>query len=115
VAREHTNIHRATTLNAAALVRLLERCDAFRRPQRFTDALLACELDARGRLGLEDRDYPSRRLLTQAFDTAASLPTAEVAATAIARGAQGDAIAKAIHQARVQAVAAALHGLICSA
>ncbi len=108
VAREHTNIHRATTLGPAALVRLLDRCDAFRRPQRFADALLACELDARGRLGLEDRDYPSRGLLTQVFTTAASLPTADVAATAIARGAQGESIAKAIHQARAQAVAAAL-------
>ncbi|MFO1340297.1 MAG: multifunctional CCA addition/repair protein [Burkholderiaceae bacterium] len=108
VAREHTNVHRATTLNAAALVRLLERCDAFRRPQRFADALWACELDARGRLGLQDRDYPSRPLLSRVFATAAALPTADVAAAAIARGAQGEAIAKAIHQARVRAVAEAL-------
>jgi len=108
VAREHTNIHRATELRPAALTRLLERCDAFRRPQRFAEALFACELDARGRLGLEQRDYPSRPLLTKAFAAAAAMPTAEVAATAIARGAQGDEIAKAIHHARVRAVAEAL-------
>ncbi|WP_374567583.1 multifunctional CCA addition/repair protein [Ideonella sp.] len=108
VAREHTNIHRATDLRPAALTRLLERCDAFRRPQRFAEALLACELDARGRLGLEQRDYPSRPLLTKVFAAAAAMPTADVAATAIARGAQGDEIAKAIHQARVRTVADAL-------
>jgi len=108
VAREHTNIHRATELRPAALTRLLERCDAFRRPQRFAETLFACELDAHGRLGLEQRDYPSRPRLTKVFAAAAAMPTAEVAATAIARGAQGDEIAKAIHQARVRAVAAAL-------
>ena len=51
VAREHGNIHRSGEFGAAALVRLLERCDAFRRPQRFADVLLACECDARGRTG----------------------------------------------------------------
>jgi tRNA nucleotidyltransferase (CCA-adding enzyme) len=35
VAREHGNIHRSGELGAAALVRLLERCDAIRKPQRF--------------------------------------------------------------------------------
>ena len=51
VAREHGNIHRSGELGAAALVRLLERCDAIRKPERFADILLACECDARGRLG----------------------------------------------------------------
>jgi len=108
VAREHTDIHRATEYGAAALLRLIERCDAFRRPERFAQALLACEIDARGRLGLGQRDYPSRPLLARAFAAAAALPTAEVAAAAMARGAQGEAIAEAIHQARAQAIARAL-------
>jgi tRNA nucleotidyltransferase (CCA-adding enzyme) len=108
VAREHTNIHRATEYGAAALLRLIERCDAFRRPERFAHALLACEIDARGRLGLQDRDYPSRALLSRAFEAAVALPTAPVAQAALARGAQGDAIAQAIHQARAQAIAQGL-------
>ena len=53
VAREHGNIHRSGELSAAALLRLLERCDALRKPDRFAEVLLACECDARGRLGLE--------------------------------------------------------------
>ena len=47
VAREHGNIHRSLDLGAEALLRLLERCDALRKPARFAQALLACECDAR--------------------------------------------------------------------
>jgi tRNA nucleotidyltransferase (CCA-adding enzyme) len=46
----------AATSAQPALVRLLERCDAIRKPERFGDILLACECDARGRLG--DRHRP---------------------------------------------------------
>jgi tRNA nucleotidyltransferase (CCA-adding enzyme) len=108
VAREHTNIHRSAELGPAALLRLLERCDAFRRPQRFAEALLACEADARGRLGFEERAYPQRPLLAQALAVASGIDAAGVAAAAMARGAQGPAIAKAIAQAREAALAAAL-------
>ena len=106
VAREHGNIHRSGDLNAAALVRLLERCDAFRKPARFADALLACECDARGRLGMEEDAYPQRQHLLAALAAAQSVPTAEVGAAAQARGARGEAIGKAVSQARAQAVAA---------
>ncbi len=108
VAREHTNIHRATEFDAAALLRLIERCDAFRRPERFAQALLACEADARGRLGFEHRDYPSRPRLQAALEAAAAVDTGPVAQAAVARGAKGPAIAQAVHQARAQAVEAAL-------
>lgn len=59
VAREHGNIHRSSDFSPAAVVRLLERCDAFRKPQRFADILLACECDARGRLGLAQSPWKS--------------------------------------------------------
>jgi tRNA nucleotidyltransferase (CCA-adding enzyme) len=104
VAREHTNIHRATEFGAAALLRLMERCDAFRRPDRFEQTLLACEIDARGRLGLAGRDYPSRPRLQAAFAAARAVATAPVAAEAAARGAKGEAIARAIHAARAHAI-----------
>jgi tRNA nucleotidyltransferase (CCA-adding enzyme) len=108
VAREHTNIHRAADFDAAALLRLVERCDAFRRPERFAQALLACEADARGRLGFEHSAYPSRSRLQAAFDAAAAVDTGPVAQQAVARGAKGPAIAQAVHQARTQAVEAGL-------
>ncbi len=107
VAREHGNIHRSAEFNAAALVRLLERCDAFRKPPRFADILLACECDARGRLGLSEQPYPQRQRLLAALAAAQSVPTYEVAAAAEAQGESGAKIGERVHAARVAAVAAA--------
>lgn len=104
VAREHGNIHRSSDLGAAAVVRLLERCDAFRKPQRFADILLACECDARGRLGFEDSPYPQRPRLLQALAAAQSVATHLVAEDAQAAGQSGKQIGERIHQARVIAV-----------
>jgi tRNA nucleotidyltransferase (CCA-adding enzyme) len=106
VAREHGNIHQSSEFGAAALVRLLERCDAFRKPQRFADILLACECDARGRLGLNEQPYPQRQRLLGALSAAQNVSTAEVAVAAEAQGLNGAAIGQAVHAARTQAVAA---------
>ena len=107
VAREHGNIHRSESLNAAAQVRLLERCDAFRKPQRFADVLLACECDARGRLGLQDSPYPQRARLLKALSAAQAVETHPLALQAQAAGQDGKQIGEAIHKARVKAVQAA--------
>ncbi|HYE70018.1 MAG TPA: multifunctional CCA addition/repair protein [Aquabacterium sp.] len=111
VAREHGNIHRSTEFGAAALVRLLERCDAIRKPQRFGDVLLACECDARGRLGFEERPYPQRERLLAALQAAQSVATASIAAEAQAAGATGPKVGEFIHHARVDAVERAVVGL----
>ena len=105
VAREHGNIHRSGELNAAALLRLLERCDALRKPQRFELALLACECDARGRLGFEDAAYPQRQRLGGALQAALAVETAPIAQAAAQRGLKGKAIGDAVAKAREQAVA----------
>jgi tRNA nucleotidyltransferase (CCA-adding enzyme) len=110
VAREHGNIHRSAEFGAAALVRLLERCDALRKPQRFAQALLACECDARGRLGLENSDYPQRRRLAQALQAAQAVATPPIAQAAQAAGLEGAKIGDMIQAARVQAVQAWLDG-----
>ena len=107
VAREHGNIHRSQDLGAAATLRLLERCDALRRPERFAQALWACECDARGRLGLEDAPYPPRARLTQALAVALAVDASAAAAQAAARGAAGPAIGEAVRQARERALASA--------
>ncbi|NKE66577.1 multifunctional CCA addition/repair protein [Ramlibacter sp. RBP-2] len=105
VAREHGNIHRSGEFAAAAAVRLLERCDAFRKPQRFDAILLACECDARGRLGLEEASYPQRPRLLQALAAAQAVDTRAIAASAQEQGIAGPRIGELIHQARVEAVA----------
>jgi tRNA nucleotidyltransferase (CCA-adding enzyme) len=105
VAREHGNIHRSSEFGAAAIVRLLERCDAFRKPQRFDFALLACECDARGRGGMQDKPYPQRERLRAALAAAQSVATHEIAAQAQAQQVDGPKIGELIQRARVQAVA----------
>ena len=105
VAREHGHIHRSQDLSAAALVRLLERCDAIRKPQRFAEVLLACECDARGRLGFEEAAYPQRQRLAAVLQAAQSVVTRDIAARAAAQGITGPQVGKLIHQARVDAVA----------
>ena len=60
----HTKVHRIKELRPATLLKLIEALDGFRRPERVQKFLLACEADARGRTGLEDRDYPQKAYLT---------------------------------------------------
>ena len=105
VAREHGNIHRVMEMGAAAVVRLLERGDAIRKPGRFAEALQACESDARGRLGFEAREYPQAERLRIALVAARGVDAGAVAKR-LADAPAG--IKDAVHQARVKAVEAAL-------
>jgi tRNA nucleotidyltransferase (CCA-adding enzyme) len=107
VAREHGNIHRVMETGAAGVVRLLERCDAIRKPGRFAEALQACEADARGRLGFEAREYPQAERLRVALVAARA-----VDAGAIAKGFVGkpELIKDAVQRERVRVVGDALAG-----
>jgi tRNA nucleotidyltransferase (CCA-adding enzyme) len=101
VSEYHTHVHRAFELRPGTILKVLENTDAFRRPDRFERFLLTCEADARGRGGLENREYPQAGLLRAAFD----------AATSIDAGAIADAndrmnIPRAIRRERERAIAA---------
>ena len=106
-AREHGNIHRSGTLDAAATIRLFDRCDAWRRPDRFAGLLLACECDARGRRGLQDAPYPQRARLAAALVLARAVNTTALAEAAAAKGLAGPAIGQLIAAARVRALSEA--------
>jgi len=108
VAREHGHVHRSANLSATGVVRLLERCDALRRPNRFGQLLLACECDARGRAGLEDQPYPQAERLERALVAMQAVDTAAVAAEAAAKGWSGPKVGDAIRLARIRAVHAVL-------
>src|SRR5271168_3384132 len=104
VARYHGNVHRAFELKPKTILEMLEKSDAFRRPERFAHALLACEADSRGRLGLEANPYPQRNYLQAARDAAAAIkPTPEEIAQQ-----SGVQIARRLHERRLQAIAATL-------
>jgi tRNA nucleotidyltransferase (CCA-adding enzyme) len=103
-AREHGHIHRALELDAAALLRLLERCDALRRSALLAQVLNACEADARGRAGHHDDPYPQRARIRDALQAARSVDAGAIAARI---GPDGTRIAQAVHAARTAAIAAA--------
>jgi tRNA nucleotidyltransferase (CCA-adding enzyme) len=105
VTREHGNIHQSMGFGAAAVVRLLERCDAFRKPERFEQIMLACLCDARGRQGKEDCAYPQFERLLGALAAARQVDSAAVAAQAQAQGLQGPSIGELLRQVRIEAVA----------
>ena len=99
-ARYHTHVHRALELRADTVLRTLEACDALRRPERFADFLLACEADARGRKGLEQRDYPQRAFFTAARERAA----AAALAPAERDGLSGEQIGQELRRRRIAAI-----------
>jgi tRNA nucleotidyltransferase (CCA-adding enzyme) len=97
----HTHVHRAQELKPSTILELFEKTDAFRRPERFNEFLLACECDARGRLGLEDRDYPQPQFLRTARSTAAAVTLTE----ADRQGLTGTAIGEKLRRKRLDAIA----------
>src|SRR5277367_2380864 len=101
VARYHGIVHRAFELKPTTILEFLERADAFRRPERFAQALLACEADSRGRSGLENVPYPQREYLQAARDAAAAIKpsTEEIGALS------GAKIAEHLHRRRTQTIA----------
>lgn len=104
VARYHGICHRAEELRPRTVLELLSNLDAFRRSERVELFLLACEADARGRLGLEQAPYPQADLLRTAYAAARDVPTAPLQTSGITGPQLGEAIARA----RTQAIAAVL-------
>jgi tRNA nucleotidyltransferase (CCA-adding enzyme) len=104
VARYHTHCHRALALRPATVLKLLEALDAFRRPDRLKEFLVACEADARGRSGFEQRNYPQAELLRQAAAAAGEV----TARRFVEAGKRGPAIGQAMREERIRRIAAGL-------
>jgi len=94
----HTHCHRALELRGKTLLKLLNATDALRRPDRFEAFLLACEADARGRKGLEQRDYPQADYLRRALQIARDVGAAQFTQA----GMEGRALGAAISAERVR-------------
>jgi len=105
--RHHALVHKALELRPNTVLTLLETTDAFRRPERFAELLLACEADARGRTGLEDRPYPQAAYLLKARDAAAAVTLTNEERT----GLQGRAIGEKIREKRLTAVTSVKHSM----
>jgi len=100
VCQLHLLAHTAFDLRANTILELFEKLDAFRKPERVPQFLLACEADKRGRKGLADADYPQAKYLLQLFHKARE-PKAQALLDA---GLSGEALGAALRQARLQAI-----------
>jgi tRNA nucleotidyltransferase (CCA-adding enzyme) len=79
---------------------LLQRVDAFRRPERVAQIALVCEADKRGRLGLNESEYPSAALFLRYFDAANAVKVNQLNTQA-----QGPELGAVLRLARIQAIA----------
>lgn len=102
VSRYHCTVHRIFECKAQTILDLLEKTDAFRRPERFQQFLLACMADFRGRLHFATQPYPQLDYLKRCFTAANELD----AQPFLKQGLTGPAIARALSQARCDAIAA---------
>jgi tRNA nucleotidyltransferase (CCA-adding enzyme) len=105
VARYHGSVHKAAELKPQTVLRMVMAADGLRQPERFDEFLLACEADARGRKGLEDRPYSQADRLRTALRAARGVDAAKVKAE---RNVDGEALGHALHEERLAAVKIAL-------
>jgi tRNA nucleotidyltransferase (CCA-adding enzyme) len=103
VSRYHFICHKIDELRPETIVNKLEAMDAFRRPDRFQQFLIACEADARGRTGFTEMDYPQAGRFSKYFEMASNIDLNTVQID----GLDGDEIAKTVHQLRINAIIAA--------
>lgn len=104
VTRYHGVYHRAEELRPSTLLKTLEAIDAFRRPERFEQFLLACEADSRGRPGFEEMDFEQPRIFRKAYHAAVQVTAREI----MADGYEGKAIGEELHRRRTGAIKAVL-------
>lgn len=100
VGQYHTHGHRALELKPSTLLELLQSFDVYRRPQRFEEFVTCCEMDARGRLGLEDRAYPQAVYLRGAAKVAREVAVQPL----VAQGFKGPELGEAIKRERLRAL-----------
>ncbi|EGU49242.1 multifunctional tRNA nucleotidyl transferase/2'3'-cyclic phosphodiesterase/2'nucleotidase/phosphatase [Vibrio ichthyoenteri ATCC 700023] len=103
VCEQHSNIHRAAELKPATKLKILNKFDVWRRPERLEEILLCCMADSRGRTGHESIDYPQKAIFEQAFQAALAVDVQAI----IADGFKGVAIREEMEKRRVVAIAEA--------
>jgi len=100
VSDHHCKIHRCDEMRKDTIIKLFDKTDAWRKPERFEQFLLTCEADARGRLHFETEPYPQRATMQQYLTKASAVNVQEI----IKQGITGPAIKPALMQARVEAI-----------
>ncbi|VAW83804.1 CCA tRNA nucleotidyltransferase, partial [hydrothermal vent metagenome] len=105
VALYHGQSHSAQELEPPAILTLLKNLDAFRRPDRFAQFLLACEADSKGREGFEQSLYPQATYLRACFEQARAITSERITDKVL----NGKELGEAIDTKRVQAITTFFH------
>ncbi|MFS1537754.1 MAG: multifunctional CCA addition/repair protein [Candidatus Phlomobacter fragariae] len=100
VARFHLQIHQINQLQPENVISLFNQLDSWRKPERINQLAIACEADARGRLGQKHIAYPQTKFLLEAFKIAQQVSTKNI----IEQGIKGVAIRDELTQQRIQAL-----------
>lgn len=100
VSDQHQNIHNAFELRAETIIKLFDKADFWRKPQRLTDLLLCCHGDIRGRTGFEEAEYPQAEYLQHCLQLANQVDVQSI----IAEGHQGAAIKSQLQLKRTERV-----------
>lgn len=98
-ARYHTHVHKAFELTPKKLLKVLNTCDIYRKPERFEQILLTCEADSRGRTGYEQSDYPQRLFYQELADVCRGVDVKAI----IEEGFTGVQVKEKLHQRRMSA------------
>ncbi|GAA4899921.1 multifunctional CCA addition/repair protein [Ferrimonas pelagia] len=101
VCAQHLNVHRALTLKPSTLLKLFDRCDVWRKPERFSHTLDASRLDAIGRPDQQQAAYPAQAYLQGALAAANRVCVKAI----VADGFKGPAIREELSQRRLLALA----------
>lgn len=101
VCEQHSNIHRAAELRPETKLKILNKFDVWRKPERLNDILLCCMADSRGRTGHEDIEYPQKTIFERAYQAALSVEVQ----TIIQDGFKGAAIREEMEKRRIEAIA----------
>ena len=100
VCEQHSNIHRAAELRPETKLKVLNKFDVWRKPERLEDILICCMADSRGRTGFEDIDYPQKAIFEQAYQAALSVNVQDI----IKDGFKGADIRTEMEKRRVEAI-----------
>jgi tRNA nucleotidyltransferase (CCA-adding enzyme) len=100
VCKEHLKCHQIKNLKPGTVWRLLQRLDVLRRPEKVIAFVQACECDAKGRLGLEDRPYPQAQYLLDSMEIVRNIRAQDLPAHV-----QGVEIGEMLIQYRIEALA----------
>jgi len=101
VCEQHLNCHRALELKPATVEKLFRSMDCYRRPERLALFLLACEADAKGRTGMENKPYPQANYLSACFEAAKKINAKELDVSQLS----GEEIGVFLQEQRIQAIA----------